>query len=119
MGSSIESLCTSFLQAPTNRLYLGAMLTLCVAWKVLEIVFAVLDVVATDDLEISMVLVLFIVKEVDVFEKTLLVVFELPHLGCVEWASEGKEVLWTENFAGRNQKIADQIRKTLQHTRWS
>jgi hypothetical protein len=47
--------------------------------EILEVVFAVLDVVATDDLQISVVLVLFVVKKVDVFEKTLFMVFKLSH----------------------------------------
>jgi hypothetical protein len=33
-----------------------------------------LDVVATDDLEISVILVLFVVEQVDVFEKPLFMV---------------------------------------------
>ena len=41
---------------------------------VLEVVFSILDVVATDDLEISVVLILFVVEEVDTFEKPLFMV---------------------------------------------
>jgi hypothetical protein len=41
---------------------------------VLEVVFSILNVIATDDLEVSVVLILFVVEEVDAFEKSLFMV---------------------------------------------
>jgi hypothetical protein len=41
---------------------------------VLEVVFSILNVIATDDLEVSVVLILFVVEEVDAFEKALFMV---------------------------------------------
>jgi len=42
--------------------------------RVLEVVFSILNVIATNDLEVSVVLILFVVEEVDAFEKPLFMV---------------------------------------------
>lgn len=46
---------------------------------VFEVIFTVLDVVAFDDCEISMVVFGFVSEQVDFLEKLLLVVLEFPH----------------------------------------
>jgi len=45
----------------------------------LEVVFSVLDVVAPEDLGVSVVLILFVVEKVDSFQQPLLMVLQLSH----------------------------------------
>jgi hypothetical protein len=49
----------------------------------LEIIFSILNVVATDDLKISMVLILFVVQKVDLFQQSLFMMLQLSHCGCL------------------------------------
>ena len=45
----------------------------------LEILFSILNVVATDDLKISMVLILFVVQKVYLFQESPFMMFQLSH----------------------------------------
>jgi len=65
----------------------------------LEVVFSVLDVIAPEDLGVSVVLILFVVEKVDSFQQSLLMVLQLSHpctnTGCSRIEGSAKKKVFT------------------------